>query len=287
LQPPPNFNSYDAVVICAGISDQYEGEGENRSFTLPEFQDELIKNIAAVNPHTIVVFHGGGNFDSRSWINQVAGFIEAFYPGQNGGQALGEILFGDVNPSGKLPITMEKRIEDNPAFPTFPTLNTHPDAISYSEGIFVGYRGYQKNHIQPLYPFGFGLSYTSFAFSDLKIEPTKLTGSGDATVTFTVTNTGKLAGAEVAQLYVGQQNPKISRPIRELKGFQKVFLQPGQSQTVTLNLDQRSFAYFNETTHKWDALPGKYSVLVGSSSQDQDLKLTGAVDLPSEITANP
>jgi beta-glucosidase len=287
LQPPPNFNSYDAVVICAGISNEYEGEGEDRSFTLPEFQDELIKNIAAVNPHTIVVFNGGGNFDSRTWINQVAGFIEAFYPGQNGGQALGEILFGDVNPSGKLPITMEKRIEDNPAFPTFPTINTHPDAIPYSEGIFVGYRGYQKNQIQPLFPFGFGLSYTNFSFSNLNVEPAKFTGSEDVTVTFTVTNTGKRAGAEVAQLYVGQQNPTISRPIRELKGFQKIFLQPGQSQKVTLKLNQRSFAYFNETTHQWDALAGKYSVLVGSSSQDSDVKLTGAVDLPSEITANP
>jgi beta-glucosidase len=287
LQPPPNFNSYDAVVICAGISDQYEGEGEDRSFTLPEFQDELIKNIAAVNPHAIVVFHGGGNFDSRTWINQVAGFIEAFYPGQNGGQALGEILFGDVNPSGKLPITMEKRIEDNPAFPTFPTINTHPDAIPYSEGIFVGYRGYQKNHVQSLFPFGFGLSYTNFSFSDLNVAPTKFTGSGDVTVTFTVTNTGKLAGAEVAQLYVGQQNPTISRPIRELKGFQKIFLQPGQSQKVTLKLNQRSFAYFNETAHQWDALAGKYGVFVGSSSQDSDLKLTGSVDLPHEITANP
>jgi beta-glucosidase len=287
LQPPPNFNSYDAVVICAGISNEYEGEGEDRSFTLPEFQDELIKNIAAVNPHAIVVFHGGGNFDSRLWINQVAGFIEAFYPGQNGGQALGEILFGDVNPSGKLPITMEKSIEDNPAFPTFPTINTHPDAISYSEGIFVGYRGYQKNHVQPLFPFGFGLSYTNFAFSDLKIAPAKYTGSGDVSVTFTVTNTGKRAGGEVAQLYIGQQNPTISRPIRELKGFQKVFLQPGQSKQVTLPLNHRSFAYFNETTHKWDALPGKYGIFVGSSSQDSDLKLTGVVDLPTEITTDP
>jgi beta-glucosidase len=287
LQPPPNFNSYDAVVICAGISNEYEGEGEDRSFTLPEFQDELIKNIAAVNPHTIVVFHGGGNFDSRTWINQVAGFIEAFYPGQNGGQALGEILFGDVNPSGKLPITMEKRIEDNPAFPTFPTLNTHPNAIPYSEEIFVGYRGYQKNQIQPLFPFGFGLSYTNFAFSNLNLEPAKFTGSSDVTVTFTVTNTGKRAGAEVAQLYVGQQNPTISRPIRELKGFQKIFLQPGQSQKVTLTLNQRSFAYFNETTHQWDALAGKYGVFVGSSSQDSDLKLNGTVHLPHEITANP
>jgi beta-glucosidase len=179
-------------------------------------------------------------------------------------------------------------MEDNPAAATFPNpVNQHPDAIPYSEEIFVGYRGYEKNHIQPLFPFGFGLSYTNFAFSDLKITPAKFTGSGDVSVTFTVTNTGKRAGAEVAQLYVGQQNPTISRPMKELKGFQKVSLKPGQSQKVTLKLNQRSFAYFNETTQKWDALPGKYTVLVGSSSQDSDLKLTGAVDLPAEITANP
>jgi beta-glucosidase len=287
LQPPPNFNSYDAVVICAGINNEYEGEGQDRPFTLPEFQDELIKNIATVNPHAIVVFHGGGNFDSRQWINQVGGFIEAFYPGQNGGQALGEILFGDINPSGKLPITMEKRMEDNPAAATFPNpVNQHPDAIPYSEGIFVGYRGYDKNQVHPLFPFGFGLSYTSFSFSDLKIEPAQFTGSSDVTVTFTVTNTGKRAGAEVAQLYVGQQNPTISRPIKELKGFEKVFLRPGQSRKVTLKLNQRSFAYFNETIDKWDALAGKYGVQVGSSSQQSDLSLQGTVDLPSEILAN-
>jgi beta-glucosidase len=218
----------------------------------------------------------------------VAGFIEAFYPGQNGGQALGEILFGDVNPSGRLPISMEKRLEDNPAAATFPNpVNQHPDAIPYDEGIFIGYRGYDKNHVQPLYPFGFGLSYTSFSFSDLKIEPTTWNGTGNVTVTFRVTNTGKLAGAEVAQLYVGQQNTTISRPIKELKGFQKVFLQPNQSQTVTLKLDQRSFAYFNESAEKWDALPGTYNILVGSSSQTSDLKLQGVVRLSSEITADP
>jgi beta-glucosidase len=288
LEAPPNFVKYDAVIICAGISNEYEGEGEDRAFTLPEFQDELIKNLSQVNPRTIVEFYGGGNFDSTQWINQVAGLIETFYPGQNGGQALAEILFGDVNPSGKLPVTFEKKITDNPAYATFPSaINTHPDAIPYSEGIFVGYRGYEHKHIQPLFPFGFGLSYTNFSFSNLKIAPTTWNGTGEVTVSFTVTNTGKRAGAEVAQLYVGQQNPTISRPIKELKGFQKVLLEPNQSQTVTLKLNQRSFAYFNASTGKWDALPGKYNVLVGSSSQDSDLKLTGAVDLPSEITANP
>ena len=174
--------------------------------------------------------------------------IQAFYPGQNGGQAIAEILFGTVNPSGKLPISWEKNAQDNPAFASFPMpLNQHPTTMFYSEGIFIGYRGYEKNHIQPLFPFGFGLSYTSFKFSDLNIEPAVFKGNEPVKVSFTVTNSGKLAGAEVAELYVGQENPKINRPVKELKGFQKVNLQPGQSTTVTLSLNQRSFAYFNST----------------------------------------
>jgi beta-glucosidase len=286
LEAPPNFVKYDAVVICAGISNEYEGEGEDRAFTLPEFQDELIKNLSTVNHRTIVEFFGGGNFDSQKWINQVSALIETFYPGQNGGQALGEILFGDVNPSGKLPVTFEKKITDNPAFATFPSaINTHPDAIPYSEGIFVGYRGYEHNHVEPLFPFGFGLSYTTFSYSDIDVEPAIFNGTQPVKVSFTVTNSGKRAGAEVAELYVGQENPKISRPIKELKGFEKVYLQPGQSKTVTLELNQRSFAYFNTTTEEWDAVPGSYNVLVGGSSEDTPLK--GQVSLKSEFTAKP
>ena len=286
LEAPPNFVKYDAVVICAGISNEYEREGEDRLFTLPEFQDELIENLSKVNHRTIVEFFGGGNFDSTLWINQVAALIETFYPGQNGGQALAEISFGDVNPSGKLPVTFEKKITDNPAYATFPpAINTHPDAISYSEGIFVGYRGYEHNHIQPLFPFGFGLSYTTFSYSGIKVEPAIFNGTQPVKVSFEVTNTGKRAGAEIAELYVGQESPTIARPIKELKGFTKVFLQPGQSQTVTLDLNQRSFAYFNTSIEKWDAVPGTYNILVGGSSQDTPLK--GQVSLKSEVTANP
>ena len=288
LTPPSSIAGYNAVIIAAGISNEYEGEGEDRSFTLPEFQDELIKNVSAANPQTVVVFHGGGNFDSQQWINQVDGLVEAFYPGQNGGQALAEILFGDVNPSGKLPITMEKRIQDNPAYPTFPNpVNQHPDDIAYSEGIFIGYRGYDHNNITPLFPFGFGLSYTTFAFSKLQFSSTSFDGSAPITVSLTVTNTGSVPGAEVAQLYVGQQNPTISRPVKELKGFQKVLLNPGQSQTVKLQLDQRSFAYWNTSNEKWDAVPGTYNVWAGSSSQLSDLTLQGQVTVTKDVTSNP
>ena len=156
--------------------------------------------------------------------------------------------------------------------------------MSYSEGIFIGYRGYEKNHVQPLFPFGFGLSYTKFAFSNLKIEPAVFNGREPVTVSFTVTNTGKRAGAEVAELYVGQRSPTIDRPIKELKGFEKVNLNPGQSTKVTLSLDQRSFAFFN-AKKKWDAVAGEYNVVVGNSSDDTSLK--GEVTLKSEFTAKP
>jgi beta-glucosidase len=298
LVVPPELSTYDAVVMCQGIDNEYDGEGLDlafkfedqglagleRAIIMPEFQDELIQNVLHTNPRTVVVLHGTGNFNIQSWINQVPALLHAWYPGENGGQALGEILFGQVNPSGKLPITMEKSLADNPTTANYPTTS---DALSirYTEGLFVGYRGYEENHIQPQYPFGYGLSYTTFAYSDLKIAPPQLNGNNHVTVSFTVTNTGNLAGAEIAELYVGQQNPPITRPIKELKGFQKVFLQPGASQNVTIELDQRSVAYFNTTIHQWDGLPGTYNVLVGSSSQD--IRLTGQFSVKSEFTFQP
>ena len=253
-----------------------------------------------------MVLHGGGNFDSLGWIDQVGAYLHTFYPGQNGGQALAEILSGKVNPSGKLPVTFERRITDNPAYATFPNpVNQHPTQIAYSEGLYVGYRGYEKRDIKPLYAFGYGLSYTEFGFSNLKIKPsaqnddnslTKVSLSESkpevdnenhdlADVSFTVTNTGKRAGAEVAQLYVGQENPTIDRPIKELKGFKRVYLQPGESETVTLPLNLRSFAYWDEATHKWIALPGTYKVSVGAASDD--IKIKGKFSLPNKLTANP
>jgi beta-glucosidase len=152
-------------------------------------------------------------------------------------------------------------------------------------GIFVGYRGYEKNHIQPLFPFGFGLSYTTFQYSGIKITPAVFDGTQPVKVSFTVTNTGKRAGAEIAQLYVGETNPSVPRPLKELKGFDKVHLQPGQSQTITLQLNQRSFAFFNTNKHLWDARPGVYNVSVGASSQD--IRLTGQVTVTTDITSSP
>jgi len=323
LEPPANLRTYDAVVIAAGFDSSYEGEGADRaavvvdkagSFELPEFQDDLIQKMSAANPHTVVCLHGGGSMGIQKWVNQVPGLVHAIFPGQDGGLALAEVLFGDVNPSGKLPFTFEKRFQDNPAYPNYPndlSVDATGNTAVYKEGIFVGYRGFDKNGIEPQYPFGYGLSYTTFSYSDLDIEPAKFKDDDRkpdddrekhhllkaefkedddkdqelAKVSFTVTNTGRRAGAEIAELYVGEQNPAVPRPIKELKGFQKVFLQPGESRRVTLELDQRSFAYFNTGTEQWDALPDTYNILVGTSSRDLPLK--GQFKLKSELTSKP
>ena len=293
LQPPATLAGYNAVVLAVGANEDYESEGHDRSFSLPEFQDELIQNAAKINPAIIVVLHGGGGFDVQAWVNQVPALLHAWFPGQYGGQALADILFGDVNPSGKLPITMEKHAQDNPAFAGFPT-DPNAATITYSEGLFVGYRGYEKNHIQPQYPFGYGLSYTTFKYSDLDINPLilkkepqddglteadwkKHQGADDnlIPVSFRVTNTGKLPGAEIAQLYVAPVNPPVIRPLKELKGFKKVYLQAGESKKITINLDRRSLAYYDVSAHAWDVARGVYRILVGSSSQD--IGLQGAV----------
>jgi beta-glucosidase len=293
LVVPPEIASYDAVVMCQGIDQEYDGEGLDLAFKfedqglaglekaiiLPEFQDELIQNVIQKNPKTIVVLHGTGSFDLQSWINQVPGLLTAWYPGENGGQALGEILFGDVNPSGKLPITMEKRLADNPTTANYPT-TTDALSIRYTEGIFMGYRGYEKNRTQPEYPFGYGLSYTKFRYSDLKIAPHQSAhDDGQIEVGFRVTNIGERAGAEVTQLYIGEESPRVQRPIKELKGFAKVELAPGESKRVSIKLNQRSLAFYNVQARAWEADPGVYAISVGSSSED--IRLNGKLVNPS------
>ncbi len=283
LEPPPTLAGYDGVISAVGTSSEYEGEGTDRAFALPEFQSELLQNVSRVNPRTIGVLHGGGSFDIQPFVNQVAGLLHAWWPGQDGGQALGEILFGAVDPSGKLPISFEKRIQDNPAYVGFPLPlnNASAPIIRYSEGIFVGYRGYEKNHIQVQYPFGYGLSYATFEYSNLSVTPSAWDGKGSVEATFTVTNTGKKAGAEVAQLYVGQAQPSVPRPLKELKGFKKVFLDPGQSETITIGLDRRAFAHFDAETHQWRADQDGYSILIGASSQD--IRLTGKLEMTTPV----
>jgi beta-glucosidase len=257
----------DVVVIAAGYDNESEGEGGDRTFDLPFGQDALIREISAANAKTIVAMTSGGNVDSRAWFDKAPAYLEAWYGGQEGGTALGEVLFGAVNPSGHLPATFERSPEDNP------TLNNYyPDGdtqrVIYREGVFVGYRGYEHNGTKPLFPFGYGLSYTTFEFSNLKVA-----GSGVRyTVSFDVTNTGKREGATVAQLYVADGHAGVPRPQKELKGFQRVTLKPGATKRVTVQLDGRSFAYYDVTAKKWRIAAGDFGVLVGDSSASANLK---------------
>lgn len=270
---PEAVKNYDAAVVCAGFNEGNEGESFDRTFALPDAQDELIRNVAEKNRNTIVVLYSGGSVDTRGWLSRVPVLLHAWYPGQEGGDALAEVLLGDVNPSGKLPVTFERRPEDNPAFANYPTKDGG-QTVQYKEGVFVGYRGYDKNSTEPLFPFGHGLSYSQFDYSDLRVSPK---GPDDRyEVCFKITNAGDRAGAEVAQLYVHPIDPQIERPLKELKGFAKVPLESGETKEVTLSLDRNALAYFNPAHRRWEADPGVYELEVGASSRD--IRLTQRIE---------
>jgi beta-glucosidase len=266
----------DVVVIAAGYDNASEGEGGDRTFDLPIGQDEMIREIAAANPHTVVAMTSGGNVDTSAWLERIPAYLETWYGGEAGGTALGEILFGAVNPSGHLPATFERRLEDNPTFS-----NYYPEGDSvrvvYKEGVFVGYRGYDQSEVKPLYPFGFGLSYTTFKYANLSVssvvEGSGAGGSGPHyRVSFDVTNTGQLAGATVAQVYVGEARASVPRPPKELKGFERVMLQPGETKHVSVDLDGRAFAFYDVEGKRWKVDSGEFGILVGDSSADIALK---------------
>jgi beta-glucosidase len=254
--------SADAVVLCVGFDRTSEGEGSDRPFALPEAQLELIRRVLEANRNVIVVLNAGGNLDMSPFLENAAAVLHAWYPGEEGGTAVAEILTGAVNPSGKLPASFERRWEDSPVHDSYYDVNNSRH-VRYSEGIFVGYRHYDRSPVKPLFPFGFGLSYTTFTYSGLK-----LVAEGDhALVRFTLTNTGTRAGAEVAQVYVGERHPKVPRPVKELKGFARVALQPGESREVTVELDRRAFSYYDESSADWKLQPGRFDISVGGSSQ--------------------
>jgi beta-glucosidase len=289
LAPTDDMSKYDAVVIAAGTNHEYEGESVDRNYELPEFQAELIKNVAKVNPKTVVVLHGGGASDMLPWDKKVGATLHAWFPGQQGGQAIAEVLYGKVNPSGKLPITIDKKLEDNPTYASYsnPDLYIGDNALTemkYSEGIYVGYRGYDKKGAKPLYPFGFGLSYTNFKYSDLKLSSNVMAPGSTVDVKFTLTNTGEKAGFEVAQLYVQPVKPKVDRPEKELKGFTKVYLQAGESKTVTIPIDSRALAYYVQSTDSWDVDAGKFKILVGTDSENLSAQQTLTTLLPQQLT---
>jgi len=275
----------DVVVIAAGYDNDNESEGSDRTFRLPFGQDQLIRELSAINKNTIVALTAGGNADANAWLDQVPAYIELWYPGEQGGRALAELLFGIVNPSGRLPVTLERKQEDNPAFANYYE-EPGTKRILYKEGIFVGYRGYDHNHTKPLFPFGYGLSYTTFKYSNLAVMPATPGAASEGrpalyNVSFDVTNTGNRAGADVAQVYLGETNPKVSRPSKELKGFARVDLAPGETKHVSVPLDARAFTYYDVAGKRWHADAGTYSVQVGRSFED--IQQRSEVNLPSAL----
>ncbi len=275
----------DAVVVSVGFDTESEGEGADREFQLLPGQNQLIQQISAVNPHAIVVLNAGGSVDASSWIDSVPALLHIWYSGEEGGTALARILFGADNPSGRLPISWERKIADNPSAASYYSA-PGTNRVVYGEDIFVGYRGYEHNHTQPLFPFGFGLSYTTFKYSNLEV---RVTANSKGTpensigyeVTFDVTNTGQRAGADVAQLYLSEDHPAIARPAQELKGFARVQLNPGETRHVSIPLDARSFAWYDVGAKAWRADAGGYSVHVSRSSADPQLE--GAISITQPV----
>ena len=261
----------DAIVLCMGFDPSTEGEGSDRTFQLPGGQDSYIQQVARLNKNIVVVLTAGGNVDMTKWIDNVPSLIHTWYPGQEGGAALAQILFGEVSPSGKLPASFERRWEDNAAFESY--YPKSPDKhVKYKEGVFVGYRHFDRSGVKPLFPFGFGLSYTKFQYGDLTVTPSSSDLNGPVIVSFNIKNIGQREGAEIAELYVGDSHASVPRPVKELKGFAKVNLRPGESKRIALQLDRRAFSFFDEKKHVWRAEPGEFAILVGSSSAKMELQ---------------
>lgn len=262
----------DVAVVCVGFDPETESEGFDRTYRLPPGQDELIKAVLAANPHTIVVVTAGGSVDTSRWLDNTPALLQTWYGGQEAGRALAEVLLGKLNPSGKLPISWERGIEDNPAYPNYYEAPGTKD-VAYKEGVFLGYRHYDRSQAKPLCPFGFGLSYTTFAFSNLSVAPAGAKTEGAITVSFDVRNAGQRAGSEVAQVYVGELSPKVPRPVKELKGFQRVTLAPGETRHISIALDRRAFAYWDVSSKDWKVdSDGKFVIYIGDSSVDLPLK---------------
>jgi beta-glucosidase len=255
----------DVALVFAGLSGEWESEGFDRpDIDLVGRQNELIEQVAAANKRTIVVLNTGSPV-AMPWLDKVAAVVQAWFPGQECGNSIADVLFGDVNPSGKLTETFPVRIEDNPAYINYPGEN---GKVYYGEGLFVGYRYYEKKKIAPLFPFGFGLSYTTFQYDRLRLSAQEIGPDDILQVSIDVTNTGKWSGKEVVQVYIRDVQSRLQRPHKELKAFTKVSLDPGESKTVTLMLDREALAYYDDLAQSWVAEAGAFEVLVGSSSRD-------------------
>jgi beta-glucosidase len=264
----------DVAVVFVGVWGLEEGEGLDRSdndLSLPDGQDYLIKKVAEANKNTVVVLSGGTMCVMTKWIKDVPSVIQAWYPGVEEGNALADILFGAVNPSGKLPDTFGVARSDYPDYGNYPG---GEGQVKYAEGIYVGYRHFDKAGIEPLFPFGHGLSYTKFRYSDIALSSNRMRRGGKVKVRMTLANIGGRYGEEVVQLYAGEVHQTVDRPIRELKGFKKVALKPGEKKVVTFVIDESAFSYYDVAEKKWKANSGKYEISIGASSRDLRLKKT-------------
>jgi beta-glucosidase len=260
----------DAAIIVVGRSPKLESEDfDIKSLDLPAGQDELIEAVSKVNKNTVVVINAGGPVIMSKWIAQVPAIVDMWYGGQEGGNAIADVLFGDADPSGKLPVSFVKRWEDSPAYGHYPGKNLQ---VEYAEGIYVGYRYFDKKKVEPLFPFGYGLSYTKFDYSEIKVSPNQTSSDKPVEVSLQVRNTGTRAGAEVVELYVHDGHSSVDRPVQELKGFQRVDLQPGETKDVHFTLDHSAMTFYSTAKKDWVAEPGDFDVLVGSSSRDIRLK---------------
>ena len=266
----------DKVVVFAGLPESFESEGYDRShMDLPACQNRLIGELCEANPNVALVLHNGAPV-AMPWLDKVRGLLEAYLGGQAGGEAVAAILFGAVNPSGKLAESLPIKLSDNPAYLNF----GGKEKVEYHEGIFIGYRYYDKKEMPVLFPFGHGLSYTSFTYSNLRLSREKMTDGGSLSVSVDVTNTGDRAGKETVQLYVSDHTGIVQRPLRELKGFAKLSLEPGETKTAVMTLDDRAFSWYSTELGDWYAAPGEYEIAVGASSRD--LRMKGCVRYETE-----
>lgn len=277
----------EIVILFAGLPDRYESEGYDRvHLHIPENQKRLIEAVAEVNPNIVVVLSNGAPIE-MPWLDKVKGLLEGYLGGQALGGAIADILFGDANPSGKLAETFPNQLSDNPSYLFFPG---DGDRVEYREGIYVGYRYYDTKNVEPLFPFGYGLSYTTFEYSNLSVSSKVIIDSETLTVTVNVKNTGTVAGKEVVQLYVKDVESSIGRPEKELKGFEKIELQPGEEKTIAFTLDKRSFAYYNTELKDWHVESGEFELLVGKSSKDivlsEKVRVESTVELPLQVHRN-
>ena len=253
------------------MPDSYESEGFDRnSLGMPSGHNRLIEAVSGVQPKVVVVLMNGSAI-TMPWADRVKAILEGWLCGQAGGGAIADVLTGVINPSGKLSETFPRSIHDTPTFPHFPARNRQ---ANYGEGVFIGYRYYDIKNIEPLFPFGFGLSYTTFAYTGMKASAMSIKDSEGVTVEVSVENAGAVAGKEIVQLYVREQNPAVIRPERELKAFEKVPLAPGEQKVVTFKLSRRDFAWYDTDLHSWSVRSGKFDVLVGGCSRNLPLSET-------------